>query len=144
MRLGVFRQVRQTVVAMAALLMALLAVQTPFEQAHLDADLFQAATTMIAQPPERVVGVTEDRASTPSPPSTVQSPTDHHTSQAPASGAHHHHADGPSLYGSAADATAPTVSLVRAGQFQLTNDHRAGLTGNPQDRPPRPALEHVA
>lgn len=123
---------------MAALLMAVLALLMPVDRTHLDADLFGAAPSTIAEDPERPVGRTDDRVSAPS------TPTDLQTSELPASGAHQHHADGPSLFGSTAHAIEPTVSLAMVVRFHLTNDRSTGLTSNPQDRPPKPDLESIA
>jgi hypothetical protein len=114
----VLGQLRQVVVAMAALLMAVLALLMPVDRTHL--------------------GRTDDRVSAPS------TPTDLQTSESPASGAHQHHADGPSLFGSTAHAIEPTVSLAMVVRFHLTNDRSTGLTSNPQDRPPKPDLESIA
>jgi hypothetical protein len=140
--LTAFKTVRQAMVAFAALLMAVLSVQAPAEQAHLDADVVQATSALnqAAEPP----GAAAQDASTSLRQSAVQPPTDPHASEAPASGAHHHHADGPPLHDQAADADAPAVATTAAARFRLDNDHRAGLTGNPQDRPPRSDLEPIA
>ena len=138
MGVGVLGQLRHVVVAMAALLMAVLALLMPVDRTHLDADLFGAAPSTIAEDPERPVGRTDDRVSAPS------TPTDLQTSESPASGAHQHHADGPSLFGSTAHAIEPTVSLAMVVRFHLTNDRSTGLTSNPQDRPPKPDLESIA
>lgn len=142
MGLAAFKTVRQALVAFAALLMAVLSLQAPVEQAHLDADFDQAASALI-QAAEPAVVETQD-ASTSVRPSAVQTPTDPHASEAPASGPHHHHADGPPLHDQVANANAPTIAATAAARFRLDNDHRAGLTGNPQDRPPRSDLEPIA
>lgn len=139
-----FIRVRQVVVALAILLLTALAVQTPVEQAHLHAERFLALgasaphasasirPTVAEETPADLINVAIQPASEP------------HTSDAPASSPHHHHADGPPLHGLTSAAAGPTVSALSAALFQLENDYRAGLTGNPQDRPPRAHLEPIA
>jgi len=137
-----FSHVRQLVVSFAALLMVVLAIQTPLEQAHQLADRAQAASLSAQTPGLEAAAsaatvsaramLVEDHAS-----SAPQS------SEGAASGAHHHHADGP-LSGHDAGATGPGSAMTSAAQFQLENDHRVGLGANPQDRPPRPRLEPIA
>jgi len=131
-------------VAFAALLMVVLAVQTPVEQAHFDAELFQGFSASAPQAfdnaNQTVAGTSADRSI----PVAISVLADAHPTEAPSSAPHHHHSDGPPLHGAASGAAEPTVSTVSGARFRLMNDHGSGLDDNPQDRPPRPDLEHVA
>lgn len=139
-----FSRVRQVVVAFAILLMAVLAVQTPLEQAHLDAEQFLALDAGGAHASASVQTGVAEASLVHLVSVAIETATDPEATEAPASGPHHHHGDGPPVHGLASGAAAPTVSTLTADRFLLENDHRTGLTGNPQDRPPRPALEPTA
>lgn len=129
---------------MAALLMVVLAVQTPVEQSHFDAERFQAFGASALQAFDDIDNTAAETSA--DRPMLVAIPVsaDAHSTEAPSSASHHHHSDGPPLHGAASGAAEPTVSTVSGARFQVMNDHRAGLTANPQDRPPRPDLEHAA
>ncbi|MGH1557381.1 hypothetical protein ACRAWD_05245 [Caulobacter segnis] len=124
--------------------MVVLAVQTPVEQAHFDAELFQ---TFVASAPDAPGDIDKPVAEGASGrPISIAIPVlaDAHPTEAPTSAPHHHHSDGPPLHGVAPGAAEPTASTVLGARFRLMNDHGSGLGDNPQDRPPRPGLEHVA
>lgn len=131
------RRLRQLVAALAVLLLAMIAVQAPIEQNHLDLDRFQTVqangdnTTVAADASPLEFG-------------RVQAPDDPFPAEAPGAGGHHHHADGPPIQERGPSAAAPTLAMISAARFQVTNDLRPGLDSNPQDRPPRPVLEPVA
>lgn len=131
------RRLRQLVAALAVLLVAVIAVQAPIDQNHLERDRVhtvqtsgQAATAMPAAPQLEL--------------GRVQEANDPLPVEAPGAGGHHHHTDGPPLHALGPSAAAPTLAMISTTRFRLTNDLRPGLDSHPQDRPPKPILEPVA
>jgi hypothetical protein len=72
-------------------------------------------------------------------------PVANDTSGDPATpGPHHHHQDGPSVYGLTGGPSLPLARSSRAVPFQLDDELRHGIEGVGRDRPPKARLAHVA
>lgn len=57
---------------------------------------------------------------------------------------HHHHHDASSVYGLSESVTLPIAWPSATPRFKLDDDLRKGVEDYRRDRPPKPALDHVA
>lgn len=135
------------VAACAVMLMALLVVQAPVSTAdHMlhaagQAHAANAFADALLDPSEHdhvsTISADDDQAA-----STDQAVSDQTPDDATSPGSHHHHHDGPSVLASGLNLPIAWSSQVAA--FKLDDDLRNGVSGFPQERPPKPDLEHTA